>query len=120
MSRSTDPIRELIAAQKRVIALLREQVEAQSDLIRSHENTNTWRTSVRSGTATIEEFAAAIELEESGEESDLLPRGFLRDPSGRVVRLNDDGTPEPPTDTDPVAALASDITGTFLGGLAGA
>ena len=112
MNDGTEAVRELVAAQKAIIEKLTEQVELQRSIIAHHETVGTWRTAVREGHATTDEMEAAFTLEDEGEIEHPLPKGYVRH-EGRIVRLSDDGTPEPP----PPSVSGLDVSTTYLGSL---
>ncbi|MEM9167457.1 MAG: hypothetical protein AAGB48_10615 [Planctomycetota bacterium] len=115
MSDTSDPIQELIAAQRGIIANLTQQLALKDELLGIHESDAAWRSAIRSGRATVDDLTKALEQAESEEGSDALPPGFVRGPNGRVLKAGEDGQPQPPEPTPPAAGL--DLSATFLGSI---
>ncbi|GEM_PF-6965114 len=69
---------------------------------------------IRTDRTTIERMQAALDLEGQGEVIDPLPEGYLRDPEGKIVRLEPGGD-APEIETPPTEDDGFDVNASFLG-----
>lgn len=105
---------EMQRSYEKLIASLNEKIEAQHEIIARYEAADAWRSAVTKGETTLEQMQSAFDLEDAGEVLNPLPPGYIRNPEGRVVRVEPggdaDGSETPPTPDD-----GFDVSQSFIG-----
>lgn len=94
---TADLMRQMVKSQDKVIETYRRENAALRTALDHHESHKAWCDSIRSGESTLEQYEAALSVEESGEAPNPLPKGYLRTPSGTIKRADPDAVVTEPS-----------------------